>query len=428
MNQRIRATMLTMCLIQATLGLAGCGGAGETVVDSTNAGTGSKATKQARTDAQRAELISRETSPGGKDKLAPSEATLRLVETLYGTVDLPVGQLDGQRLWNGSNYAAYATVFPSAGLGGWKKDSDFVPTARVVAIVDANEDFSPGRPRSLALKKGTNCVYLQRVSGSWVSHIQPGTATSCPPPKSPVPAAEIIDADEGHTTGTLDSDYPTAVRFSEDKDGFPVVGLRCGKKWCEIGTTRSKIIKPKKEFSAGRASKIKGWHDEQRLSIKDGAGTLLRSRIVGSIIPMEHLGDLNDPSQFADWVPVAIVYITGNKSEYDKSAYPQPDVGKKGWGFRFEKEDTLMLKYEGRWKAQVKHSDTDAFELGNVVSNPHYDQQGKLIVPPATARWIWSISDEGIWVRCAEGCCTIEEGIGHETATMAGTPRPAKKK
>jgi hypothetical protein len=30
------------------------------------------------------------------------------------------------------------------------------------------------------------------------------------------------------------------------------------------------------------------------------------------------------------------------------------------------------------------------------------------VIPEGAVRWAWSDDDESLWIRCADGCCTID--------------------
>lgn len=352
---------------------------------------------------------------------------MQLMQSMGWPDDPPEGLGDVQKLWapGSTTFGVMGILYASNQLFKWKKDDDFnIP--QLVAIVDMSDALdltTTASPFLLKLSKGTNCIFLQSVTGGLKAFVVPTTATdNCPSP-TVAPAFSVI-ATVNHSGSPTDTDYPAVARFAYDSDDNVVIGVRCGRKWCEIGTSAAKTKKPNHQFAKGRASKIKGWHDEQRLSILTGS-TLHRSGLIGSLIPDENLGDLTSNDMFEDWTNVAVVYIDGTTTEFNGSQYGSATSTSPGWGFRLKTDDTVQLKYDGtNWAARIKHAENDVSPMGKVTQFVHFNAAGTHVyVPPADARWNWSDADDAVWVRCGDGCCTVDEG-----GSIGGGPANPKLK
>jgi len=83
------------------------------------------------------------------------------------------------------------------------------------------------------------------------------------------------------------------------------------------------------------------------------------------------------------------------------SAYPKLGI-KAGTNWLFVQHVGGPPTDSTSWRARMVAADgTDTVLVFNSFEDHPEDP------PPATARWLWVPTDEGIWVRCASGCCTI---------------------
>jgi len=106
-------------------------------------------------------------------------------------------------------------------------------------------------------------------------------------------------------------------------------------------------------------------------------------------------------SEFAgQFTHAATVYFRGTVpagSDYDVR-----------WGFKQgENEIHVMMNADGTYSGKTVSHHPSCGAQGcthvlNVLRTDHNNVQ-----PPGTARFLWDPNDEGVWMRCADGCCKV---------------------
>jgi hypothetical protein len=167
--------------------------------------------------------------------------------------------------------------------------------------------------------------------------------------------------------------------------------------------------------------RIKGWYDEQRLAVEAGAG-LRPEDALGTIIPDARLNTRNDTMDFhRRWIPVARAAFSGFPANYpytSKFGFTSATMG----GGRFNKVDmchgsaaeclrqapipSQCTDGPFKWWARISPAAQGADPVYRCVER-HGHEALNIPLIPATARWRWLANDETLWVRCAQGCCTV---------------------
>jgi hypothetical protein len=265
------------------------------------------------------------------------------------------------------------------------------------------------------------CVYLMhRMTGNkWIGSIAPVASEDCTNPDS----GKQLNVGQELEPGTSKADFPSVVRFDEDKNGKALIGVTCGEKaWCEIGRNPGNGDRrpPVHSGVAGetRKHRIKSWHDEQEITTPDTLPTqiVLRRVVRASITPDENLGGYTILDfQASGGATVASIYLDSAPPANSKYAK---------WGLKSGNNTlTLFSRYDpatGRedWWAVFRDSTGSPgkeFEVTRMTHN---------IKPPAVARWKWNPGDEDIWVACEQGCCTVS---GFAAKLFGGSPTPKKE-
>lgn len=313
---------------------------------------------------------------------------------------------DEQRLSiGGGNVGPMAYIYASPALGGFTDPAQFEEhgdrgvLVGVVSVLETyNGELLPQPYRDLGLAWGLNCIYLAyRGTGPpderWDAYVtNSGTGANAPCQHSTSPTWLSVHATRTSSYGLRD--HPPVARFGETRTGRPLLGIACLDTWCEIGPGSSDA---RPAQGSDREEKVKGWHDDQALSVWSPPGHYRRV-MRAKVTPRRNVDQLT-LADFADWQEVAIIRLDTAPpagSKYEK------------WGL-MKGKNTLELKLTGAtWSAQV----TSRRENGNFVTrewvfaeprHPHVDA-----AVPGTARFRWTVGDEGVWVPCGQGCCKVE--------------------
>jgi hypothetical protein len=318
------------------------------------------------------------------------------------------GYNDDQKLagtsGNNTAYGPRARLYASPILGSFDF-SDFQNT-QFVALLEVEGD--PGG-NTLPTYKRLNiiattktllyCVYLnldprQPVDKQWFGYVTPVSGTTCGPTDGTTKVDADSDSNNGGTPPRRD-DFPPVVRFGEDAQGNPSIGVKCAKAWCELGHQHKDHADPS-HMNGKREGRVKAWHDDQLLA--EGTPGNLHRGVRGTIIPVPDLDQLDVAGPVGGALVATITLPSA------------PNAGTKydTWGLKQGDNDVWVLYEHGEWKAQFApsghpHDQAKKFHVDQV---PH-DRKGPPV--PGVARWIWSDQDEDFWVACDQGCCTITD-------------------
>lgn len=310
-------------------------------------------------------------------------------------------------------YGPHAKIAPSPTLASHDEDADFPTTrAALVAFVHVAATATlPQTYQNLRLNTGFTCVYLRQRAGVFTAFLVKSTG-SCAPDADTLPASalRVLPAPLPRSFSSA-SDIPPVARFHEGISGgtrgVPLLGMRCGIRWCMImpvGQSDTLPLPHQGERADLRTWAVHGWHDVQTLASANSAGGLVRGPHVGAVIAEEKLEAMNAAGFAADkFARAATVRF------WDDPTGRYKDV----WHFRRGNNDVWLKKTASGWQGQVRN--TGKF-LGIIPIYYRYEVpvtrylHTQLI--PATARFLWSKTDEDLWVACELGCCKVSGSDG----------------
>jgi hypothetical protein len=306
------------------------------------------------------------------------------------------------------NYGPHAFIAPAPDLGAQTNDAAFA-TARLVGVVWVKPGTRPNTYQNLNLTAPYTCIFLQSYRspspGRFKASLVPNNSPDChavTPSGTPfeVRAAAVpSNFDSGNDSQNAD-EIPPIARFHEGKSKsdkeIPLLGLRCGSKWCiilpHVLDGDSVRLPHKFDHANQKTWEVHGWHDVQHLSKKNVASGLFeRTKHEASIVPDSGLKYKN----FANGAQHAATIRFWGK--------PTGDYVSK-WGFG-DKENQLYL-----WKVTISGRDYWHGVVVNADGIPtvvYVEQWHKGSHPPPAARFRWDDEDEGIWVECDDGCCYV---------------------
>lgn len=321
---------------------------------------------------------------------------------------------DEQRLTDGNQgYGPMAYVFAMPTLDGFKDSVQFgshgargVLVGLVYVLELVNSPPLPATYTDLSLAYGLNCVYLAfrkqaPQNERWKSYIKPAnsdsTCTSLETPDNLLPVNRISVSNNSGNLHPFE-DYPAVARFDEAANGRPLLGFKCVDGWCVIGLGSQTVRPPMAGGPGGREGNINGWHDEQVLTIRNAPGDF-HGVFRAKLTPRPHLERVTlDTLQ--NWTHMATITLH------------TPPVGQKysTWGMRQgnNRMELRLNPVDSQWQARMiapafGNNPEDTTTLRFVGRHSHFD-----VAVPATARFRWTLADDGIWVPCDLGCCKVE--------------------
>jgi hypothetical protein len=209
-------------------------------------------------------------------------------------------------------------------------------------------------------------------------------------------------------------DIPTAATFFWYPRGalkwdHPLIGVKCPGGWCFIGNevgvpnwsangqTKSRCTS---EDETTDCVDVFGFHDEQRLAVSAGAnGKKKLGDSWGLILPDKDLASKDIPAFDASEVTVATIRIWG--SDYVKS-FTLPAKAQ----LRMKLRHSGALPNDG-WTASVEAKLDGSSAWTVLKTGLAVTREAHTDPVIGAARWEWDPNDEGVWVRCAAGCCRV---------------------
>jgi hypothetical protein len=363
-----------------------------------------------------------------EDSLRRDSAAKRVSATAahLGSLILDIPEYhDEQRFRDGAGLGPMAYVFASPYLGGFNHINQVNAHGTYGMLVAVLWVDPPGGGGSLPqlylnlkLSPGVNCAYLAHTgpnpASGWSAYMVPGTVGQ-PCPRPTVPGQRLPARRTPPGTEILSEDYPAVARFGEDFAGSPTVGVRCLIGWCEIG---GGALLPQKPVShtgfaylmARREGRVRGWHDDQVLSVMNAAGSLVPT-IRATVTPVPGLERMGVQHFTQQWVRVATIWLASNPAG---TKYGMPTAAMpKTWGMHGGLNALELAFANGKWEAQITQvGPNGTINPGTpttrliVAQMPHMD-----LLVPGTARFRWRMNDEAVWVRCDQGCCQVDSAI-----------------
>lgn len=324
---------------------------------------------------------------------------------------------DQKFILNANDYGPHAYVAPSTDLGSWTRSADF-STPRLVALayVDQQPAAPGGLPAAytaLLLSAGANCVYLHYAGTSFTAYVEPAT-TPCstsyaPNPARALPVEPVTNPswDSGSEQQQADN-VPPVARFHEARGAgnsrYALMGVRCGNRWCLIQPKTA--VTEENDAHQGdhqdrRGWSIKGWSDQQHLAIANATGGLMPSSLKAAIYPEDDLKTKTFPmppagSRPGDAQHAATIVVRGKPLDaYDDK-----------WHLRSGNNSLFLWKdSSGAWHGEIQNKKWLGLVTNHIPVQVERLHAGSN--PPATARLLWSATDEDLWVACDGGCCYV---------------------
>lgn len=328
-------------------------------------------------------------------------------------------------------------------------------TARSVPVVQI---YNYGDPVAFApfgeLPSGFTCVYFTAVRGpiltAWTNST--GTTDDCIGARStPIPSPPLFPVTQvsfGTTHPFEETDYPPVARWEMDSAQSHVLGVKCGRAWCRLGSGAPVLDHGALAPAPGKAARvfsIPGWYDEQVLSAPGGLNwvpfrfvkggpffgrrpvwiprKLVPSGVRGAIFPDTALADNEIDDYFENWVRAAEVHLSEPSEHYAKKfnfvhhteqpaavIYLRHNTKHVPWPLEPEEPGDVTVDYD--WEAAIVSSAGDTIFRKVIWRGYHNSETHPGWVPtPGTVRWRWLEVDETTWEWCPEGCCetTTEE-------------------
>ena len=287
----------------------------------------------------------------------------------------------------------------------------FGPGGMVVAFVDVegNDATSPGAPYSdLGLVRGTNCIFIfGDKKDKLAAYVALPNASGDCPPQATANQGVKLDVKTYPVSGhDKQDDYPPAAVFSTGANSVLTIAMRCAEQMvCELGPPGFSEVQDDLNGKSKNVieERVKLWHDVQRLAAFDGT-SLKPTSLTAALIPAPNLAelDLDAFTTTADKAPVVASIMPLSLVSTETSKYKTLGIGTVGKRY----EITLRKTGPGDadWEAKLQNPDNGAARtLKFLIRYPH---ERDLI--PGAARWRFSKTDEGLWVRCAQGCCEVD--------------------
>ena len=362
--------------------------------------------------------------PPNEKHMHMRDSSFVAVASYFGQMLLDIPEYhDQQRFVTGpASYGPMAYSYASPYLGGFETLDQLHAHGTVgllVGVVYVDDPSSgavalPAQYGALRLTAGLNCVYLAHAGPNktvgWSATIVAGIGDKqCSRPEgAALPGAPPLTV-EASPSGAQPRDYPAVMRFEEavavagGRD-LTAIGVRCLDRWCTIlpGGAALRPSLPASFTNAARGirSRVTGWHDEQMLSLFNGA-TLVPSGIRAKVIPEPGIETRSQAFYTGVWRRTATILLDGNPAGTKYSTK---------WGLHAGYNAVDMAYITGiGWTSRVGPVANPNMEVGasftylRVTQTPHLD-----LLVPGTARFRWLRNDESVWVSCDQGCCEVD--------------------
>jgi hypothetical protein len=308
-----------------------------------------------------------------------------------------------------------------------------VPVA-VIYDFDPKAGYAP-----LGIRPGFNCLYLWNA-GSWQARLVNLGMETGPCEIAMDSSDRLIQGGvplEVHAAPPPDhltvADLPPVARWDWDSSQ-QIIQIRCGAEWCQVGGKGFRPPSSTEQSEAAlavqavledmppgfpqatpqmksRVFAVKGWHDQQRLDVRDQAGTVILTGITGTVFPHPALDALPGTAfDKHDWLPSAYLYLTGS---YVKGKVPLASGVTRVHLCKGSMEECGVdaarqacsspapATTESWWARLISGTDT-------TYRCVHRNSHGGMAIPATAARWNWSDRDAKTWIACPpQSCCTV---------------------
>jgi len=342
---------------------------------------------------------------------------------------------DCQQLIKDKGYLALYAIFASFQLNKLVDSLDTLAYTITKRAFPAAEIYSNDTHEyaPLAIKPYFNCLYLYRDKSQWRANM-----VSIGKDEKDCSKPLVNPATAGTELKVLpispkmnDDAYPPVARWDWDSaHGEQYIGIQCGTAWCEVGSqqfapmpamTSGPAFDPIQGFTAtpeqsAQVYGIKGWYDEQQLAVP-GTNGLQPGVVHGIIIPNPVLDQLNQATDFhpvtgKPWVHVATAVVNGS---YSSKLHFSGGNNKIYLCYGTATEcgvsaaPTCPPPADGKWWAKItsRRWPWPFWLWHNAAYRCVTQRLHPGVTIPGTVRWRWAVNDETGWIRCTNGCCTV---------------------
>ncbi len=391
----------------------------------------------------------RDACPGDTIRFVDREShdTITQIDIAPNTGAMPEYH-DCQRLQRDNAFGPLVAVWAAEGLDTLLDHPQGQLAYAVAQLYNFGAGGYPGGDtyQSLDIPLGFSCLYLrhdprQVAPGGWAARLVHVAGNDCSGSADPATLqrrpGRDLEVRFTRPPGVPAADLPPVVRWARHPaSATHHLTLRCGDGWCDVGapgftpedtlTTAQAgalgaayeadpeyagALGPAKN-SLARGLLVRGWYDRQELAVTDGGR--LRPGPAAVIVPhpvLHHVrNETAGPRFFNRWVPAAYILVPAPypgkhlplaagvtrvylcQAETARACHavgggppPTPGPPNPAWPWWL-----LMVGANGETIRGVHH-------------DPHLTSP---VIPAGAARWRWYEDDEGLWLRCARGCCT----------------------
>ena len=285
---------------------------------------------------------------------------------------------------------------------------------------------SDGPYVKLWIERGINCLYLYTQSQKPKAFMQAvADGQDCARRVAVQSDKPLFVDEEPETTPFTKADFSPAARWDWDNRGnqkFQFIGLPCGSAYCLYGhpgaISSFRHDRQGMSTKARRVWRMRPWYDEQILGIMPSGGNdMVPSGVFGTVFPHPDLNDRSDMT-YDNANPA---YLLGAEiklqaaipqyfSKFGLEPAAQDSTNKvylcKGPPSRCIPEGVSIPNCPAGtmdpWFAKIVSASGTTTRYRCVVRHLHQN-----FPIPGNARWWWDPKDEGIWMRCPNGCCQV---------------------
>jgi hypothetical protein len=309
---------------------------------------------------------------------------------------------------NKQTYGPTAFIAPAEDLDTRTSEIDFQAAPVLVAYVLVPQSPLPlsRTYTDLRLGYGNHCVFLMHAGGEFKAYVVPETSGTCASYPAPLPAHELRVIAVASAAFPGHPNIPPVARFHEGEKGpnagVPFLGIKCGSSWCLVlpQAQAGEIVKEWLPPHAGvhndrQTWSVYGWNDSQHLALPNPNGGLMRSTMRASVVAVPNLDNITEAQYAQGFQHVATVYFTGGTAGKYKGA----------WNFRKGHNEVFIRKInDSTWAGEIRRK---RILGGWSVKEVFVHRRDHNTSVPGTARFMWTDTDEDLWIECDDGCCRV---------------------
>lgn len=315
----------------------------------------------------------------------------------------------------GPQFGPLVRLYVSSRLDSLTKDDFEADTGALVAVANVWPNSGPAMPPEYTrLKFGSStsrelyCVYLSHdrskpVGDGWDGYVtyydRSEKKCGSVDGQSRLPGVAVNTDNDNGNPGS----FPPVARLTMNRSNQPGIGVACLAAWCELGYANSDYASPGNSSGHGPEWRIKGWQDEQVLSVPNGANTV-KPWARGGVVPVANLESIHVGAYLSDWQRVGTIWLDD-----------APPVGSSYEKWHLQKgESDIWLKANRVLPDSVLYR--AAFTSGGARpdgATPTFavDRHGWPWRVPGVMRFVWASDDDLMWVSCDMGCCTVKDAM-----------------